>query len=210
MRQVVFTKKTDATVEENLDYALNKIDYLLRKVEIYDKALNEFNEIKLTIDEAKENTRGCKVIVQTVKDSIEVHGQDIKCLSDFSNSLLERIEKGLGLLEDRINELAKRTDSEDEVLEGLINSLRTEIQTALQSHATYGDIQDVKSCISNEKRFLGMCISNAHENNLALESRIKELEEAHKKSEEALTSQHKDLCRFQNALVRKGVPIDVQ
>lgn len=210
MRQAIFTKKPDATLEENMEYVLNKVDYLLRKVEIYDKAINEFNELKLTIEEAKENTRHNKDVIRSVKDSIDTNSRDTQCLSEFSKSLMDRLDTKLEFLTKRIDDLDERTYEDDACLELKISNLRDETQQDLESYLDTDDLGDIKEIIEQKNRYFEFLISNVHHNYLNVDRQLCELSAWKDGSAEMFSSIKKDLCRFQNALVRKGVPIDNQ
>lgn len=210
MKQAVFVRKPEATLEENMDYVLNKMDYLLRKVENYDRALNEFNEIKLTIDEAKENTRRNKDIIREVKDSIDINSHDIKCLSDFSNSLSSRIEEGLEFVKDRIDDLDERTFEEHEKLHSEVDTLKDDIQDQLAYYLDTEDLLDIKDLIKEEHYFFKCMVNNVQHNYLDFAKQLDLLNQWQSSSSEMFSLLKKDLCRFQNALVRKGVPVDIQ
>jgi hypothetical protein len=210
MRQTIFTRKPEATLEENMDYVLSKIDYLLRKVEHYDRALNEFNEIKITIDEAKENTRKSKDLIREIKGSIDLHTRDLKCLSDFANSLLERIENGLEFVKARIDDLDERSYLDDECLRLKIEDVEAGIHKDLELYLDIDDLEDIKETIEQKNRYFELLITNVHHNYLNVDRQLSVLNQSDLESKADRLSMHKDLCRFQNALVRKGVPIDVQ
>lgn len=201
-------KRAHESLEDEVAFLIEKINYLLRKVETYDKALNEFNQIKLTIDEAEENTRGCKDIVRAIKDSIDTSNVDLKCLSDFSSSLMNRLESGLDFINKRIDDIDERSFEDYERLHSSIDTLRQDILKDLESYLDEDDLIDVKEIIEQKNRYFEYLISNVHHNYLNVDRQLCELHGAQEGSKELFSSIRKDLCRFQNALVRKGVPID--
>jgi hypothetical protein len=196
------------TVDEHVQYLLDKVSYLLKKVENYDRALNEFAQIKLTIDEAAENTRSSKNIVRETKDSVNTNSIDICTLSKAVHNLSHLFHNDREHLRNMIGDLDIRSFDEDERLESLINTLELDIQEDLKSYLTTNDLRDINRSANENTKFLQLCISNAHENNLALDLKVSSLEERLDLHEEKIMSLRKDMCRFQNAMLRKGVSID--
>jgi len=210
MGKTVMLKRSHESLDDEVAFLIDKINYLLRKVETYDRALNEFNQIKLIIEEAKENTRLSKDIVRETKDSIGIASTDIDTLSKSIKNLANRFDNHCDHTRRVIGDLDIRSFDEDEKLELSIETLRQTIQEDLKSYLTVNDLRDIKKNSLDHRMFLERCISNAHENNFALEIRIKKLEERLDINEEKMMSIRKDMCRFQNALLRKGVPLDDQ
>src|SRR5690348_2237372 len=103
MKKTVILKKPHATPEEDISYLLDKMDYMLRKVEHYDRALNEFNIIKTTIEESAANSRSSKNMVQKAGDVLDIHETDINFLSKQCADLSDRMQSQFDFLNDRIN-----------------------------------------------------------------------------------------------------------
>lgn len=210
MRKTVILKKPQATPEEDVAYLLDKMDYMLRKVESYDRALNEFNVIKETIEEGAENSRNSKNMVKNAFDYINNHADDISSLSFSCADLSEKIEEKFNFFNDRMNVLFIKSNKDREDLESKINELREQIQKELSFYLTLDDLREIKAHREKQDQELINLHSIINDNRICVFEELESLKSFHKDCKEKILLLQKDLCRLQNALVRKGVPVDNQ
>lgn len=208
MRRTVYEKRPKATVEENIAYLLDKTDCLLRKVEIYDRALNEFSQIKLTIDEATENTRKSKDMVKEAKEASNIQANDITTLVKLIQTLTTNYDFQIDSLKKIFLVLSDRVTNHREELDQEIEKRCSEIREDMNSLLTTNDWLEINKKIDENKKYFESLISNVHDNAFKFSNDIEELFMLFKESQNKHEKFRKDLCIFQNALVRKGVPID--
>ena len=203
-------KRAHDNLEDEVAFLIEKINYLLRKVEIYDKALNEFNQIKLTIDEAAEHTRHSKDLVREAKDLSNTNSTDISTLVKLISTLTDRFDSKFVYLKDKLLVLGDRVTNHKEELDLKREDFREEIYGDLRCYLTLMDGSDIRNEIKANQKSCESMISNINNNLFNIDNTLldlKKIVDAHKETHIAM---QKDLCRFQNALVRKGVPIDIQ
>jgi hypothetical protein len=196
--------------DDNIEYLLNKMNYMQRKVEIYDRAINEFNELKISLDEIKENSRRSKDLHRNSKEASDINSNDISTLVKLIGTLSERSEDQHGSLKEKLAEMNEKILDQREFTYQYAHDLKTEMYEAFEGLVKLPSLAEVNKKIDDQKKYFERLISQINNNFFQFTHDLKDLSallDASKTQQEAF---RKDLLRFQNALVRKGVPFDIQ
>jgi len=210
MGKTVMLKRAHASLDDEVAFLIEKINYLLRKVESYDRALNEFTQIKLIIDEAEKNTRLSKDIVRESKDACVKNATDIGTLVQLISTLTERFDSRFDYLKDKLFVLSDREINHKDELEKKIIDSHEVVMGILNNYLTVADHDISEEAQKEHDDCIDVLISNIKFNHWNLENEVRSLKNLFNAQGDRIISLQKDLCRFQNALVRKGVPIDNQ
>lgn len=195
-------KKEPATVEEDMAYLLDKIDYMLRKIETYDRALNEFNEIKKTIEECADNSRKSKVLVQDIKEIFNLHQSDIYTLTSSAFDLSNRIENQSESVNSRIDSLEDKLEKSKNYWDCSLNKLESRMSLVMQDRPTHEEIKIIQEENRDSLCSVLKVLAFVQENIILIEDKLKEFISLHENSKAYQLSLHKDICRLQTSIAR--------
>src|ERR1700722_12462586 len=123
MGKTIMLKRAHESLEDEVAFLIEKINHILRKVENYDRALNEFAQIKLTIEEAKENSRLSKDLFREAKDTSTSNAGDITTLVNLIGTVTERFDSKFDYLKDKMLVLSDRVTNHKEELFSQMNEV---------------------------------------------------------------------------------------
>jgi DNA repair exonuclease SbcCD ATPase subunit len=182
-----------------------KVDYLMRKVETYDRALNEFKEIKSTLNDSAENTRKSKNLVQRAFDSINVHQNDIDSLSKLCQQISQEIERGFKHLEGCILALSLKVNSLDTETNKRISEMRDNLSQEAESYLNLDHLKQIQEDADILFVNFAKMISNVHNNYFDVEDHIRKIDELCQSSSGKITSIQKEISRIQNSIFRHRI-----
>jgi hypothetical protein len=202
MRKTVVLKKDEPTIEESIAYLTDKCEYFLVKVQNYDRALNEFNLLKLKLDEILETHKKSLQFISQSNDAINSHSFDLQTLTN-------RIREGDDLLHEtefslnqRIDSLKYKVDDEGKARLSDIQNFYDFLDRVLESYPTNKDISAIDE--SNQENFKALTeqIFQSQEDIETLLLSKEEFSSIEPRINEKILNISKDICRIQNAIVR--------